>query len=40
MIERGFTVIDVPPHIGIPKHTLYEWVRKARKAMPAAGSPS
>ncbi len=32
VIERGFTVVDVAGRIGIPKHTLYEWVHKARKA--------
>ena len=37
VIERGFTVIDVATRIGIPKHTLYEWVHKARKAAPSAG---
>lgn len=31
VIERGFTVVDVAARIGIPKHTLYEWVHKARK---------
>ena len=36
VIERGFSVVDVSTRIGIPKHTLYEWVHKARKA--AAGS--
>lgn len=38
--ERGFSVIDVATRIGIPKHTLYEWVHKARKAAPAAGGSS
>ena len=37
VIERGFTVVDVAARIGIPKHTLYEWVHKARKASPSAG---
>lgn len=40
VIERGFTVIDVATRIGIPKHTLYEWVHKARKAAPAPGGSS
>ena len=40
VIERGFSVIDVATRIGIPKHTLYEWVHKARKASPGAGGPS
>ena len=37
VIERGFSVVDVSTRIGIPKHTLYEWVHKARKASPSAG---
>ena len=37
VLERGFTVADVAARIGIPKHTLYEWVHKARKASPSAG---
>ncbi len=40
VIERGFSVIDVATRIGIPKHTLYEWVHKARKAAPVAGGAS
>ncbi len=40
VIERGFTVIDVASRIGIPKHTLYEWVHKARKLVPAVGGAS
>ena len=40
VIERGFTVIDVASRIGIPKHTLYEWVHKARKLAPAVGGAS
>ena len=40
VIERGFSVIDVATRIGIPKHTLYEWVHKARKSVPAAGGQS
>ena len=31
VIERGFSVVDVSTRIGIPKHTLYEWVHKARR---------
>lgn len=39
VLERGFTVVDVAARIGIPKHTLYDWVQKAKKAgTPAAGS--
>ena len=26
VLERGFTVVDVAARIGIPKHTLYDWV--------------
>jgi len=38
VLERGFTVVDVAARIGIPKHTLYVWVQKARKAgAPVAG---
>ena len=37
VIERGFSVVDVSTRIGIPKHTLYEWVHKVRKASPSAG---
>lgn len=32
VIDRGFTVVDVAARIGVPKHTLYEWVHRARKA--------
>ena len=39
LLERGFTVVDVAARIGIPKHTLYDWVQKAKKAgKPAAGA--
>lgn len=41
VLERGFTVVDVAARIGIPKHTLYGWVQKAKKAgalAPAATS--
>lgn len=31
VLERGFAVVDVATRIGIPKHTLYGWVQKARK---------
>ena len=40
VIERGYTVINVATRIGIPKHTLYEWVHKARKVAPAVGEAS
>ncbi|MFZ7095461.1 IS3 family transposase [Luteimonas dalianensis] len=36
VLERGFTVVDVAARIGIPKHTLYDWVQKAKKAEKAA----
>ena len=36
VLERGFTVVDVASRIGIPKHTLYDWVQKAKKAGKAA----
>ena len=32
VLDRGFTVVDVAARIGIPKHTLYGWVQKAKKA--------
>ena len=32
VLERGFTVVDVVARISIPKHTLYGWVQKAKKA--------
>ena len=39
VLERGFTVVDVAARIGIPKHTLYDWVQKAKKAGgPGSGS--
>ena len=39
VIERGFTVVEVAARIGLPKHTLYDWVQKAKKAgKPAAGA--
>ena len=31
VIERGFTVVDVAGRLGLHKHTLYDWVKKARK---------
>ena len=37
VIERGFSLVDVSTRIGIPKHTLCEWVHKVRKASPSAG---
>ncbi len=36
VLERGFKVVDVAPRIGVPKHTLYDWVQKARKAEQAS----
>ncbi len=26
VLERGFTVVDVATRIGLPRHTLYNWV--------------
>ena len=40
MIDRGFTVVEVAARIGLPKHTLYEWVHKARKAAASPGGAS
>ena len=37
VLERGFMVVDVAARIGIPKHTLYDWVQKAKKAGQQAG---
>jgi len=38
VVERGFTVGDVSTRIGVPKHTLYSWVQRARKAAGAVAS--
>jgi transposase len=37
VIDRGHTVVDVAARLGLAKHTLYDWVQKARKrvAQPA-----
>jgi transposase len=32
VIDRGHTVVEVAARLGLPKHTLYDWVQKARKA--------
>lgn len=32
LLERGFSVVEVAARIGLTKHTLYDWVQKARKA--------
>ena len=32
IVERGFTVVDVATRIGVPRHTLYNWVQTAKKA--------
>jgi transposase len=33
--ERGFSVADVAARLGLAKPTLYDWVRRARKAAKA-----
>ena len=38
VLERGFTVVDMAARIGLPKHTLYDWVQKTKAGRPAAGS--
>lgn len=41
VIERGFTVVEVAGRIGLPKHTLYDWVQRAKKAAKAeSAAPS
>ena len=45
VLERGRTVKDVAPRLGVNMHSLYEWVRlaKASAATPAAspaGAPA
>jgi transposase len=39
VLERGFTVVEVAGRIGLPKHTLYDWVQKARKTAKAETNP-
>jgi transposase len=39
ILERGFTVVEVAARIGLPKHTLYDWVQRAKKAARADGPP-
>lgn len=34
--ERGHSVAEVAPRIGVSKHTLYDWVQRARSARTAA----
>ena len=39
VIERGFNAAEVAARIGVSKHTLYDWVRRARQmAAPAPGA--
>lgn len=40
VLERGFTVVEVAARIGLPKHTLYDWVRPpaGRAGTPSPGS--
>lgn len=40
VIERGFTVVEVAARIGLPKHTLYDWVQRAKKAGVTGTSPA
>lgn len=40
VLERGFTVVEVAARIGLPKHTLYDWVQKAKKATRPNASPA
>jgi len=37
VLDRGFKVTEVAARLGLPKHTLYEWVNKAKKAAATAG---
>jgi transposase len=37
VLDRGFKVTEVAARLGLPKHTLYEWVNKARKATAVPG---
>ena len=40
VVERGFPAVEVAARIGVPKHTLYSWVQKVRKAVkPEATAP-
>lgn len=32
VLDRGFSVVEVSARIGVPKHTLYDWVQKARRS--------
>jgi transposase len=32
VLDRGFSVVEVAARIGLPKHTLYDWVQRAKKA--------
>lgn len=34
VLERGHSVVEVAKRLGVHKHSLYEWVRKARKSQP------
>lgn len=37
VLDRGFKVTEVAARLGLPKHTLYDWVNKAKKAAATAG---
>lgn len=39
VLDRGQTVMEVSQRLGVHKHSLYEWVRVARVALPPAASP-
>ena len=39
VLERGFTVVEVAGRIGLPKHSLYDWVQKAKKTAKAETAP-
>lgn len=39
ILDRGHTVTEVAKRLGVHKHSLYEWVRVARVAPPAAVAP-
>ena len=40
VLERGFTVVEVAGRIGLPKHTLYDWVQTAKKTAKAETAPA
>ena len=40
VIDRGHTVVEVAARLGLPKHTLYDWVQKAKKTAKAETAPA